>query len=176
MSGPRLNMRKSFDLEKARALSNPAARPASRVRRCGRPWLCDGAADGRRDADRIRLHPATDHAQRARPTADRCAIVSRTWPSSGSRARRRSCRCRCSKAILVWDGDPNGTRTRVFAVKGRRPRPLDDGAAQEADCPLRKARPLVNLRHSSSRWQHRPKTSTAPPTRCDQRCTFGPLR
>ena len=25
-------------------------------------------------------------------------------------------------------GDPNGTRTRVFAVKGRRPRPLDDGA------------------------------------------------
>ena len=28
-------------------------------------------------------------------------------------------------------GDPNGTRTRVFAVKGRRPEPLDDGAAQE---------------------------------------------
>src|SRR5438270_5794256 len=27
-------------------------------------------------------------------------------------------------------GDPNGTRTRVFAVKGRRPRPLDDGAAR----------------------------------------------
>ena len=27
------------------------------------------------------------------------------------------------------NGDPNGTRTRVFAVKGRRPRPLDDGAA-----------------------------------------------
>jgi hypothetical protein len=26
------------------------------------------------------------------------------------------------------NGDPNGTRTRVFAVKGRRPRPLDDGA------------------------------------------------
>ena len=29
-------------------------------------------------------------------------------------------------------GDPNGTRTRVFAVKGRRPRPLDDGAAWKA--------------------------------------------
>jgi hypothetical protein len=25
-------------------------------------------------------------------------------------------------------GDPYGTRTRVFAVKGRRPRPLDEGA------------------------------------------------
>jgi hypothetical protein len=25
--------------------------------------------------------------------------------------------------------DPNGTRTRVFALKGRRPRPLDDGAS-----------------------------------------------
>ena len=27
-------------------------------------------------------------------------------------------------------GDPNGTRTRVFGVRGRRPRPLDDGAGQ----------------------------------------------
>src|SRR4028118_2137578 len=26
------------------------------------------------------------------------------------------------------DGDPYGTRTRVFAVRGRRPRPLDEGA------------------------------------------------
>ena len=25
------------------------------------------------------------------------------------------------------DGDPYGTRTRVYAVKGRRPRPLDEG-------------------------------------------------
>ena len=32
-------------------------------------------------------------------------------------------------------GDPNGTRTRVFAVKGRRPRPLDDGAAAAAGRP-----------------------------------------
>ena len=31
-------------------------------------------------------------------------------------------------AITHLNGDPNGTRTRVFAVKGRRPRPLDDGA------------------------------------------------
>src|SRR5688572_7665724 len=27
-------------------------------------------------------------------------------------------------------GDPYGTRTRVFAVRGRRPRPLDEGAAK----------------------------------------------
>lgn len=26
-----------------------------------------------------------------------------------------------------YNGAPNGNRTRVFAVKGRRPRPLDDG-------------------------------------------------
>ncbi len=25
------------------------------------------------------------------------------------------------------DGAPNGIRTRVYALKGRRPRPLDDG-------------------------------------------------
>ena len=27
----------------------------------------------------------------------------------------------------VCSGDPNGNRTRVFGVRGRRPRPLDDG-------------------------------------------------
>src|SRR4051812_33664068 len=37
-----------------------------------------------------------------------------------------------------FGGDPNGTRTRVFAVKGRRPRPLDDGA-DAADRRLRQA-------------------------------------
>src|SRR6187397_936215 len=30
-------------------------------------------------------------------------------------------------------GDPYGTRTRVFAVRGRRPRPLDEGAAMDAE-------------------------------------------
>ena len=30
-------------------------------------------------------------------------------------------------------GDPYGTRTRVFAVRGRRPRPLDEGAFLEGD-------------------------------------------
>ena len=27
-------------------------------------------------------------------------------------------------------GDPNGNRTRVFGVRGRRPRPLDDGTGK----------------------------------------------
>ena len=31
--------------------------------------------------------------------------------------------------------DPNGTRTRVAGVKGRSPRPLDDGAAAGITCP-----------------------------------------
>src|SRR6476469_2058722 len=35
-------------------------------------------------------------------------------------------------------GDPNGTRTRVFAVKGRRPRPLDDGAAPRSGVRVRR--------------------------------------
>ena len=28
---------------------------------------------------------------------------------------------------LIFHGSPNGTRTRVTGVRGRRPRPLDDG-------------------------------------------------
>jgi hypothetical protein len=39
--------------------------------------------------------------------------------------------CKTSAYRNVVAGDPNGNRTRVFAVKGRRPRPLDDGAARE---------------------------------------------
>jgi hypothetical protein len=30
--------------------------------------------------------------------------------------------------VVDFPGDPYGTRTRVFAVRGRRPRPLDEGA------------------------------------------------
>jgi hypothetical protein len=29
------------------------------------------------------------------------------------------------------NGDPYGTRTRVYAVKGRRPRPLDEGVTEK---------------------------------------------
>ena len=31
------------------------------------------------------------------------------------------------KTFVDWSG-PNGIRIRVYALKGRRPRPLDDGA------------------------------------------------
>src|SRR5262245_28937891 len=34
---------------------------------------------------------------------------------------------------LVWGGAPNGIRTRAAALKGRSPRPLDDGSP---GCPL----------------------------------------
>ena len=40
----------------------------------------------------------------------------------------------CSRALLN-DGDPNGNRTRVFGVRGRRPRPLDDGTRRMAGEP-----------------------------------------
>ena len=33
----------------------------------------------------------------------------------------------------VWLRTPNGIRTRVTALKGRRPRPLDDGGSNSAD-------------------------------------------
>src|SRR5437764_12976969 len=34
-----------------------------------------------------------------------------------------------SRLVEKIESDPNGTRTRVTAVKGRCPRPLDDGAS-----------------------------------------------
>src|SRR5215213_428329 len=51
----------------------------------------------------------------------------------GSRSRERVAGRRQSAEILrprsqSFCGDPYGTRTRVFAVRGRRPRPLDEGA------------------------------------------------
>ena len=50
------------------------------------------------------------------------------------RARAITMGAVCFSLMYFWwflwivDGDPYGTRTRVFAVKGRRPRPLDEGA------------------------------------------------
>lgn len=37
-------------------------------------------------------------------------------------------RCASSAAWKKYDGAPKGNRTPVFAVRGRRPRPLDDGS------------------------------------------------
>ena len=47
-------------------------------------------------------------------------------PPETQNGRLKACR-QCS----LLNGDPYGTRTRVFAVKGRRPRPLDEGASSE---------------------------------------------
>ena len=39
-----LEYAKSFDLERARAVSNPRTFAAPRIRRCGWAWLCEGSA------------------------------------------------------------------------------------------------------------------------------------
>ena len=57
--------------------------------------------------------------------------------SQGAALRRRPCRAahrgdHRAMAGRKRNGDPYGTRTRVFAVRGRRPRPLDEGASAES--------------------------------------------
>ena len=47
----------------------------------------------------------------------------RETPPSATAARQVA-----SKRAAALQSDPNGTRTRVAGVKGRSPRPLDDGA------------------------------------------------
>ncbi len=55
---------------------------------------------------------------------------SRTAFGSGQISDRRAAEGRVSNsAVLKEKSDPDGTRTRVPAVKGRCPRPLDDGAS-----------------------------------------------
>ncbi len=57
-----------------------------------------------------------DVADRMRNDGEACEGKTKTGTLSGS----------CSSNVSY--GSPNGTRTRVFALKGQRPRPLDDGA------------------------------------------------
>ena len=40
----------------------------------------------------------------------------------------RDCQCMGRTSQECMHGGPNGTRTRVSALRGPRPRPLDDGA------------------------------------------------
>lgn len=47
-----------------------------------------------------------------------------TPPTASNRVR-----CRLQGRARLRKTDPDGTRTRVTGVKGRCPRPLDDGAA-----------------------------------------------
>ena len=43
--------------------------------------------------------------------------------------------------LLLFLGSPNGDRTRVFGVRGRYPRPLDDGTTDKAVVQLYVIRP-----------------------------------
>ncbi len=52
------------------------------------------------------------------------------WDFDAGLKRKRQGAFACRQCSLM-NGDPYGTRTRVFAVKGRRPRPLDEGASSE---------------------------------------------
>lgn len=54
-------------------------------------------------------------------------------------------------------GDPYGTRTRVFAVRGRRPRPLDEGAVKRRPALYGRAGPP-----STQKMQLRPRGVPAP--------------
>ena len=48
-------------------------------------------------------------------------------PATSAVTGRRANQLR-HRAIMIFSGTPNGIRTRVAAVKGRSPRPLDDGS------------------------------------------------
>ena len=124
------NMPSPSTSAKARALSNPE------WHRTSSSWILAGMAMRRcgSTGDEMRTEfvciprPITrSERPDGGPLRYRVAHVASLWKPG----ERPSCRSRFSKAILAWDGDPNGTRTRVFAVKGRRPRPLDDGAARK---------------------------------------------
>ena len=45
----------------------------------------------------------------------------------------RDTRCRRISQVIEMTGAPYGNRTRVSAVKGRRPRPLDEGRGRRGD-------------------------------------------
>ena len=96
-----LEYAKSFDLERATVAVQPGSRAAPRVRRSGRTRLREGPAVGRRDAHRVRLHPAPHYAQRttgrrAHPVSGRAhrgTVEERRAPAAediGARRRRRT--------------------------------------------------------------------------------------
>jgi hypothetical protein len=65
-----------------------------------------------------------------RLAAARLSASKRSWRSSPRRAQNRQC-LECP--VLYRSGAPYGTRTRVSAVKGRRPGPLDEGRGKAGD-------------------------------------------
>ncbi|MEY4639955.1 MAG: hypothetical protein RLY13_953 [Actinomycetota bacterium] len=61
------------------------------------------------------------------------AILTGLEPATSAVTGRRAnqLRYRTLVATKHLNGDPNGIRTRATAVKGQRPRPLNDGAYKE---------------------------------------------
>ena len=57
----------------------------------------------------------------------RIATLTGLEPATSAVTGRRANQLR-HRAIMIFRGTPNGIRTRVAAVKGRSPRPLDDGS------------------------------------------------
>ena len=57
----------------------------------------------------------------------RIATLTGLEPATSAVTGRRANQLR-HRAIMIFSGTPNGIRTRVAAVKGRSPRPLDDGS------------------------------------------------
>ena len=49
-------------------------------------------------------------------------------PATSAVTGRHANQLRYRALLIKLYGDPNGIRTRATAVKGRRPRPLNDGA------------------------------------------------
>ena len=87
---------------RARALSNPDLAPHLEFVDLGRARLCDGPADRRRDAHRVRLHPASDHAQRK--TGRRAAALSgRAHCEAVGSGERPRLEQQCSKATSAFD-------------------------------------------------------------------------
>src|SRR5690606_17314537 len=103
---------------------NAARPPAGRVDTDNAPRRF-AARPGRRIAATAGRWPRT--------TARSAAGCHRPWLPGGARrgliAWLGSCRIR---AWWVGNGAPTGTRTPVFAVRGRRPGPLDDGSGKQA--------------------------------------------
>ncbi len=64
------------------------------------------------------------------------AILTGLEPATSAVTGRRANQLRYRTLLLSSRafGDPNGIRTRATAVKGQRPRPLNDGAEKRGAC------------------------------------------
>ena len=100
-------------------------------------WIFSGGSDGRRSRDLTifsrALYQLSYRANRPDPSGEKPNLATLTGlePATSAVTGRRANQLRYRAKL--WNfvfRDPNGIRTRVNAVKGRRPRPLNDGAMQ----------------------------------------------